>query len=150
MTRTYTLALAACFLFSGVAAKTSAAQKKDYLNQDEADRVRDSETPNDRIKLFLSFAADRIKKVKYVLAHPANSRVYTERLNNLIENYTNCVDDAADLIDLGAEKQQDIRPAIKDMQSKGAEFLAYLKGLQAQGEKMSAYKDNLDDAADAT
>jgi len=33
------------------------------------------------------------------------------------------------LIQLGVEKQQDIRDAIKEMQSRAPEFLAYLKEL---------------------
>jgi len=145
------LTLAACLVLTGLSAIVPMhAQKKDYLSQTEADRVRDSETPTDRIKLFISFAADRIKKLQYELTRGGNDTRAMERVSNLIINYTNCVDEAADLIDLGTEKQQDIRNAVKEMQTRAPEFLDYLKGLEAQGARISPFKDDLDDAIDAT
>jgi hypothetical protein len=125
------------------------AQKKDYLSDNEADQIRDSETPNDRIKLFISFAADRIKKLQYEFAHPAELH-RDDRINTLINAYAGCIDDASDAIQLGVEKQQDVRGAIKEMQTRAPEFLAYLKSLSAKGRAVDAYKDNLDDAIDAT
>jgi hypothetical protein len=68
----------------------------------------------------------------------------------LINSYAGCIDDASDLIQLGVEKQQDIRDAIKDMQGRAPEFLAYLKELSAKGQAVAPYKENLDDAIDAT
>lgn len=134
-----------------VAAAPVRAQKKDYLSDSEADKIRDSETPNQRIRLFISFASDRIKKLQYELAHPADSLHRADRLNGLINGYAGCIDDASDLIELGVEKQQDIRDAIKEMEARAPEFLTYLKDLQAQGGDATAdYKDNLDDAVDAT
>ena len=44
------------------------AQQKDYLSPLESDKIRDAETTNDRIKLFLTFADDRLKKFQYELA----------------------------------------------------------------------------------
>ena len=68
----------------------------------------------------------------------------------MINAYTGCIDDASDAIELGVDKQQDIRDGIKDMQSHAPEFLAYLKELAAKGQAVEPYKDNLDDAIDAT
>jgi hypothetical protein len=131
------------------AAPPAFAQKKDYLSDAEADKIRDAETTAERIKLFISFAADRIKKLQYEFAHPGELR-RDEKINTLINAYAGCVDDASDLIQLGVEKQQDIRDAIKDMQTHAPEFLAYLKEISAKGSAAAAYKDNLDDAIDAT
>jgi hypothetical protein len=125
------------------------AQKKDYLSEVEADKIRDADTPAIRIKLFISFAADRIKKLQYEFAHPGELH-RDERINALINAYAGCIDDGSDLIQLGVEKQQDIRDAIKEMQSRAPEFLAYLKELSAKGKAAEPYKDNLDDAIDAT
>ncbi len=47
------------------------AQKKDYLTQMEADKIRDADTPSDRVKLLLSFASDRIKKLNMKWRIPA-------------------------------------------------------------------------------
>jgi vacuolar-type H+-ATPase subunit I/STV1 len=125
------------------------AQKKDYLSETEADKIRDAETTSERIKLFISFAADRIKKLQYEFAHPGELH-RDERINALINAYAGCIDDGSDLIQLGVDKQQDVRDAIKEMQSKAPEFLTYLKELSAKGQAVAAYKENLDDAIDAT
>ncbi len=126
------------------------AQRKDYLSAVEADKIRDAVTPSLRIKLFLSFAAARIKRLQYELDHPGGSLRGDERLNGALNSYADCVDEAADLIDLGVEKQQDISDGIKEMQDRGPEFLAYLKELAARGTEVEPYRYNLDDAIEAT
>lgn len=142
------LLLAALFL--AAAGSAGAQQKKDYLSGIEADKIRDAETPSERIKLFLEFAADRIKKLQYELGRPSQDRRRTERLNGLLNSYTGCMDDAAELVQLGLEKQQDVREGIKAMQAKGKEFLAYLEGLSDSGPERDSYKDTLADAVEST
>ena len=138
-----------CAAALAVAVSPSFAQKKDYLSNTEADKIRDAETTSERIKLFISFAADRIKKLQYEFAHPGELH-RDERINTLINAYAGCIDDGSDLIQLGVEKQQDIRDAIKEMQGRAPEFLAYLKELSTKGQAVAPYKENLDDAIDAT
>jgi hypothetical protein len=134
------------------AGSPAAAQqvKKEYLSASEADKIRDAETPGERIKLFLLFATDRVTKLKYELVHPLNDRRRVERINGLINAYSGCMDDAADLVVLAVEKQQNIHAALKEMQTKGKEFLAYLTELSKTGADREAYKDNLADAVEAT
>jgi hypothetical protein len=152
--RALPLVLVSFLAVIGITARASpafaqSATKKDYLSDTEADKIRDADTPSDRIKLFISFAADRIKKLQYEFAHPGELR-RDERINSLINAYTGCIDDGSDAIQLGVEKQQDIRDAIKEMQTRAPEFLAYLKMLSAKGQAVEPYKDNLDDAIEAT
>lgn len=132
-------------------ARPAAPQKKEYLSDAEADKIRDAGTSGPRIKLFTMFAADRIKKLQYEFAHidPADTK-RTDRLNNLINSYSGCIDDAADLIALGIEKQEDIREGVKELQARIKDFLPYLQGLAAGGPERETYKDNLDDAIAAT
>lgn len=134
---------------AGPPAFAQGAPKKDYLSDSEADQIRDADSTSERIKLFISFAADRIKKLQYEFAHPAELH-REDRINTLINAYTGCLDDGSDLIELGVDKQDDVRGAIKEMQARAPEFLTYLKGLSAKGQDAAAYKDNLDDAIDAT
>jgi hypothetical protein len=61
-----------------------------------------------------------------------------------------CVDDAADLIQLGIEKQDNIRKGIELMAVRTKEFLAILEKLSAEGAEREIYKDNLDDAIEGT
>jgi hypothetical protein len=122
---------------------------KDYLSAIEADKIRDAETPNERIALFLTFADDRLKKFQYELEHPSPTK-HTEMLNFLMNSYIGCVDDAADLIQLGLEKQDNIRQGIDLMAAKTKEFLPILQKYAAEGPELEIYKDNLQDAIEGT
>jgi hypothetical protein len=126
-----------------------AAQQKDYLSALEADKIRDAETTNERIKLFLTFAEDRLKKFQYELQHPSSNK-HPEMLNALMNAYVGCVDDAADLVQLGIQKQENIRPGIDLMAGKTKEFLDALEKVSADGVEIDIYKDNLDDAIEGT
>jgi hypothetical protein len=130
-------------------APARAAQQKDYLSALEADKVRDAETTNERIKLFLTFAEDRLKKFQYELQHPSSNK-HPEMLNALMNAYVGCVDDAADLVQLGIQKQENIRPGIDLMAGKTKEFLDALEKVSADGVEIDIYKDNLDDAIEGT
>ena len=129
----------------------AAPQKKEYLSEAEADKIREAGATGPRILLFAIFASDRIKKIQYEFAHfdPTDQK-RTDRLNSLINGYTGCIDDAADLIEIGIEKQQDIRGGLKALQAGIKEFLPYLQGLAANGPEHETYKGNLEDAIEAT
>jgi hypothetical protein len=71
-------------------------------------------------------------------------------LNALMNAYVGCVDDAADLVQLGIQKQENIRPAIDLMASRTKEFLQILEKLSADRTEIDTYKDNLDDAIEGT
>jgi hypothetical protein len=125
--------------------------KKDYLTDDEADKIRDAFTYSAKIKLFVEFAGDRILKVKYELAHldPADRR-QGERINDLINAYAGCVDDGDELVGVAVDKQEDVHDAMKIFEARAKEFLPYLQSLEPKAPLLDDYKDNLDDAIEAT
>lgn len=141
------LALALCFASPG---KAQQNVKKDYLSDSEADKIRDAGTTNNRMILFANFAEDRINKLKYVLAHPNGDRKRSDQINALINGYSGCIDDGADLIEVGRERQQDIRAGLKALISKAKDALPYLQELQKSGPELDTYKETLDDAVEAT
>lgn len=148
--------LSAAFLlllaFAAVAPPRASAaqyQKKDYLSALEADKIRDAESPSDRIKLFLEFADDRLKKFQYELAHPSPNN-HPVILNALLNGYVGCVDDAADRIQDGVDNQENVRKGIDLMIRRAAEFIEVLKQIQAAATDSSLYKENLDDAIEGT
>jgi hypothetical protein len=123
--------------------------EKDYLSDLEADKIRDADTPNERVTLFLTFAEDRLKKFQYELEHPSPNK-HKEMLNYLMNSYGGCVDDAADLIQVALGKQENIRQGIDLMATKAKEFLTILQKLANEGPELEIYKDNLDDAIEGT
>ena len=145
------LSLAFFFMLLPGISPAARAQRpeKDYLTSLEADKIRDAETPNERIKLFLLFAEDRLKKFQYELEHPASNK-HMEMLNFLINSYVGCIDDAADIIQLGIEKQENIRPGIDLMTLKSKDFLAVLQKIASDGPDKDLYKENLNDAIEGT
>ena len=143
------LALFIAVIATGFLAIPSHAAQKDYLSSLESDKIRDAEGTNERIKLFLTFADDRLKKFQYELQHPSSNK-HPEMLNALMNAYVGCVDDAADLVQLGIQKQENIRAGIDLMAGKSKEFLQALEKLSADGIEVDTYKDNLDDAIEGT
>jgi hypothetical protein len=147
----YAVSLALCIavIATGFLAIPSHTAQKDYLSSLESDKIRDAEGTNERIKLFLTFADDRLKKFQYELQHPSSNK-HPEMLNALMNAYVGCVDDAADLVQLGIQKQENIRAGIDLMAGKTKEFLQALEKLSADGIEVDTYKDNLDDAIEGT
>jgi len=143
--------LAACLVLrASLDADAAQQQNKDYLSAVEADKIRDAENnTNERIRLFLMFAEDRLKKFQYELEHPSTNR-HADMLNSLLNAYVGCVDDAADLIQLGIEKQDNIRKGVELTSVRTKEFLVILEKLSAEGAEREIYKDNLDDAIEGT
>ena len=122
----------------------------DYLSPDEADKIRDAGSPAERIKLYMTFADDRLKKFDYEIHRTAPERNLDEILNNLLNGYAGCVDDASDQIDVARDKQMDIREELKSMISKEKTFLDQLTKYEKDAPDLNAYRDTLDDAIDGT
>jgi chromosome segregation ATPase len=147
-----TFLVLATAMASALSARPASPQKqKEYLSDAEADKIRDAGMTGPRLVLYAIFAGDRIKKLQYEFAHldPADEK-RTDRINSLINGYTGCIDDAADLLDLGLEKQEDMRDGVKALQAQIKDALPYLQDLSAKGPERETYKDNLDDAIEAT
>jgi hypothetical protein len=151
-----TATLVALFLLGTIlpaapVARLAAPQRKEYLSEAEADKIRDAGATGPRMVLYAAFAGDRIKKLQYEFAHmdPTDQK-RTDRLNSLINSYTGCIDDAADLLDIGVQKQEDIREGVKALEARIKDSLPYLQDLAAKGPERETYKDNLDDAIEAT
>jgi len=125
-------------------------EKKDYLTESEADKIRDAGTPSQRINLYLSFAGDRLQKFQYELKRAVPERRRSEILNSLLNAYSACVDDAADQIAIAQERQVNIHDALTLMQSKGKEFLEALDKIQKDGTDLEVYKETLEDAIEGT
>jgi hypothetical protein len=144
--------LAACILAGLAAARTAAAvpQQKDYLSEEEADKIRNADTPAARITLYVSFADDRLKKFDYEIHRAAPQRRRVEILNGLLNAYIGCLDDGADQIAVAREKQADIREALKLVRAKGQEFLDALEKYHQSGPELDTYRDTLEDAIEGT
>lgn len=133
------------------AAGAASAQlpKKEYLSPLEADQIRDAPTISDRVKLFLGFAADRLRKIDYELQRKEKDRAWRERVASLINAYTGCVDDGADALEGGLQKQENLRAGVKEVEKRTKEFLPKLQEFR-ETEQLKDFKPDLEDAIQAT
>src|ERR1700677_49119 len=138
------------FTLASARAANPAAQKKEYLTDSESDKIREAVEPGERIKLYISFAEDRLKKFQYELTRQTPDRRRGEMLNSLLNDYAGCIDDATDQIGLAREKQADIRASLKIFKSKGKDFSDALQKLDQGGPEFDTYKDTLEDAIEST
>src|SRR5277367_5099143 len=151
--RMFTIGLFAALILGTAHARTISPQneKKDYLTDSEADKIRDAMLPPDRIRLFVSFADDRLKKFQYELTRTKPEGRRAEILNSLLNAYSGCIDDAADQVALAEEKQIDIHAPLKFMQSKAKEFLEILQKMDSNPvPEYDTYKETLQDAIEGT
>jgi hypothetical protein len=145
------IALVALVVVPLTARATPQQPKKDYLTDAEADEIRDAYSYSAKIKLFVDFASDRILKIKYELAHlDPNDRRQGERINDLMNAYSGCIDDGDELVGVAVDKQEDVHEAMKIFNARAKEFLPYLQSLEPKAPLLDDYKDNLDDAIEAT
>jgi hypothetical protein len=125
-------------------------QLKDYLSEQESDKIRDARMPAERMKLYVSFAEDRLTKFEYEIGRNVQERRRSEILNGLLNGYAGCVDDGADQIALAQEKHLDIRESLKLMQTKDKAFLEILEKYDKDGPELDTYRETLEDAIEGT
>ncbi len=97
-----------------------APQKKEYLSRSRSRQNSRCRRQRIRASCFLRPSlrtASRSSSMNSRTSIPTDEK-RTERLNGLINSYAGCIDDAADLIELGIEKQEDIRDGVKAMQER--------------------------------
>ncbi|HEV2387116.1 MAG TPA: hypothetical protein VGS20_07650 [Candidatus Acidoferrales bacterium] len=137
------------FLLGAALAAPAAAPAQtgqDYLTQTEAEQIRDAESANERVKLFLDFGADRLRRFQYELHISKPGARQADYLNDLMDAFSACIDDADGRIKDAMSGGEDVREGIKLLRKRGAEFAAELKKIKAEGIELKLYQDSLDDA----
>ena len=144
------------WLFSFVLAATLAAPaaalarppQRDFLTQTEADKIRDAESANERVKLFLDFAADRLQRFKMELHMKGAGPRWADFLNDILDAFSSCVDEASGRINDAISHGEDVRDGVKDVKKRVPEFLKELQQIKAQGIELKLYEDTLNDTMD--
>lgn len=144
-------AFSAVFVLAFSAGIARAQEKPDYLTPAEANKIRNAYYPVDRIRLFIEFAGDRLKKLQYELRLTSPQYHKTQILNGLLNAYSDCMEEASDRIDEAEHGGAHILPAVKEMQKEAKSYLQTLQKIKsAGGPDLASIKDSLDDAIDGT
>ena len=73
-----------------LAGETRALAQKDFLTSDEVEKVREAQLPNDRLKLYVLFARQRLDQLQRLLEKEKKGRSLTAR--ELLQDYSSIID----------------------------------------------------------
>ncbi len=107
--------ICAAILGSGI----PAFAQRDFLTGDEVEKVRDAQEPNDRLKLYVLFARQRIDQLQRLLEKEKKGRSLMAR--QLLEDYTNIIDAMDTVSDDALKRGADVTVganAVRDAESR--------------------------------
>lgn len=141
-------ALAAVLFAASFSVQTAWAQK-DFLTTDEVDQLREVQEPNERLKLYMLFARQRLDQVQQLFKGEKTGR--SLMIHDLLDEYAKIID-AVDMVSDDALKRKvDIQLGNTEVSSAEKQFLAALNKLdESHPRDYARYQFVLKQAIDST
>lgn len=102
--------------------------QKEFLTSDEIEKVREAQLPNDRLKLYLLFARQRLDQLDRLLAKEKKGRSLTAR--DLLEQYTEIIDAIDTVSDDALKRGVDIAEGTAAVADGEKKFVAQLQKIR--------------------
>lgn len=144
-----------CALFTGA---VPALADRDFLTEAEIEKVREAQAPNDRLKLYILFARQRIDQLQRLLSKEKKGRSAEAR--ELLEDYTDIIDAIDTVTDDALRRGADVGEGVVAATTAEKRFLGQLQQIKdrnaadvdlydvALREAMASTSDSIDQAGE--
>jgi len=105
-----------------------ALAEKDFLTEDEIEKVREAQLPNDRLKLYVLFARQRIDQLQRLLSKDKKGRSGEAR--ELLEDYAGIIDAIDTVSDDALRRGVDIAEGTTAVTTAEKRFLGQLRQIE--------------------
>ena len=137
------------FLFLLVGACLAGAQTRDFLTADEVDQVRLAQEPNLRLKLYMTFAKERVALIEQLVAKEKAGR--SALIHTTLDDYTKIIEAVDTVADDALRKGADITEGMTAVTEAEKDFGARLHKVEdSQPKDISRYQYSLTNAIEAT
>jgi len=123
--RRWTILFLLCATFAGA---VPAFAGKDFLTEDEIEKVREAQLPNDRLKLYILFARQRMDQLQRLLTKEKKGRSAEAR--ELLEDYAGIIDAIDTVSDDALQRGVDIAEGTAAVKTAEKRFVAQLQQIK--------------------